>query len=77
MVILKRRGVPGTKGQGGVVVGISVSHHHCNSAWQRTERQRAYGDTGTIENDWATAGVRGCRDDGAGLGDGGCMGIQA
>jgi len=28
------------------VVGKSVSHHHSDSAWQRTELQQVYGDTG-------------------------------
>ena len=30
-VIQKRRGVLRTQGQGGVVAGKSVSHHHCHS----------------------------------------------
>ena len=40
------------------VAGKSVSHHYRHSAWQRTERQRVYRDTGMMETDWATAGVR-------------------
>jgi hypothetical protein len=51
--IWKRRGVRRTKGQGGVVAGKSVSHHHCHSAWQKTELQLVYGDTGMMETDWA------------------------
>ena len=47
-----------TRGQGGVVAGISVSHHHCPSAWRRTERRRVYGDSGMMDTDWAMAGVR-------------------
>jgi hypothetical protein len=35
------------------VVGISVSHYHCQSAWQRTELRRVYGDTGMMKTDWA------------------------
>jgi len=53
-VIQKRRGVLRTKGQGGVVAGNSVSHHHRHSAWQRTELRRVYGDRGMMEPDWAT-----------------------
>jgi len=53
-VIWKRRGVLRTMGQGGVVAGKSISHHHLHSAWQRTELQRVYGDTGMTELDWAT-----------------------
>jgi hypothetical protein len=52
--IRKRRGVLRTKGQGGVVAGKSVSHHHRHSGWQRTELRRVYGDTGMMETDWAT-----------------------
>jgi len=59
------------------VAGKSVSHHHHHhhyhrSAWQRTERRRAYGDTGIMETDWVTAGVRRYRDEGDRLGEGGC-----
>ena len=39
------------------VAGISVSHHHRHSAWQRTERWRVYGDTGMTEVDWATGSI--------------------
>jgi len=48
------RGVLCTKGQGAVVVGKSVSHHHCHSAWKGTELQQVNGDTGMMEVDWAT-----------------------
>jgi len=40
------------------MAGKFVSHHHRHSAWQRTELWRVYGDTGVMETDWATAGVR-------------------
>jgi hypothetical protein len=46
-----------TKGQGGVVAGKSVSHHHRHSAWQRTERWRVCGDTGMTEMSWATGSI--------------------
>jgi len=52
------------------VAGKSVSHHHRHSAWQRTERRRVYGDTGMMETDWATAGVRRYRGNGDGRSDG-------
>jgi hypothetical protein len=72
-VILKRRGVLCTNGQGGVVAGKSVSHHHHRcSAWQSTESGEEYGDTGVMETGWATAGERRYRDDGDALGKGGC-----
>jgi hypothetical protein len=57
-VIQIRRGVLRTKCQGGVVEGKSISHHHCYSAWQRTELRRVYGDTGMMETDWATGAYR-------------------
>jgi hypothetical protein len=60
----------------GGVAGKSVSHYHRHSAWQRTERRRVYGDIEMMETDWATAGERRYRDDGDGLGDGGCTEIQ-
>jgi len=76
-VILKRRGVLCTKGQGGVVAGNSVFHnHHCRSAWQRTKRRQAYRDTGMMETDWATAGKWRYRDYGDGLGEDWCTKIQ-
>jgi hypothetical protein len=53
-VIRKKRGVLRTKGQGEVVAGKSVSYNHSHSAWQRTELQRMYGDTGMMETDWVT-----------------------
>jgi len=37
------------------VVGKSVFHHHRHSAWQRTEPQRVYGDTGITEMGQAMA----------------------
>jgi len=52
--IRKRRGVLRKKGQGGVVAGTSVSHHHRHSACQRTELRRVYTDPGMMETDWAT-----------------------
>jgi hypothetical protein len=58
MVIRKRRGVFLTKGQGGVVPGKSMSHHHRHSAWQRTELWQEYGDTGMMETDRATGAYR-------------------
>jgi len=58
VVILKRRGVLRTKGPGEVVARKSVSHHYRHSAGRRTKRRRVYGDTGMMETDWATAGVR-------------------
>jgi hypothetical protein len=55
MVIRRRRDVLRRNGEGGVVKGKSVSHHHHRcSAWQWTELPRVYGDTGKMENDWAT-----------------------
>jgi hypothetical protein len=54
MVIWRGRGVLRTKGQGGVVAGKSVSHHHRQAAWQRTELPLVYGDTGMMETAWAT-----------------------
>jgi len=71
-VILKRRGVLRTKGQGGVVAGKSVSHHHRLSAWQKTERRQVYGDTGMMEMemDWAKAGLRRYGGNGNGRSDG-------
>jgi hypothetical protein len=39
--------------QGEVVAGKSISHHHCHSAWQTTEPQWVYADTGIIEMDLA------------------------
>jgi len=44
-----------------VVVGKSVSHHHCHSGWQRSEQCRVYRDTWMMGTDWATKGVRWCR----------------
>jgi hypothetical protein len=38
----------------GVVVGKSISHHHRHSAWQKTELQWVYGDTGMMVRDCAT-----------------------
>jgi len=60
--IQKRRGVLRTNAQGGVVAGKSVSHRQRNSAWQRTELRRVYGDTGMMGTDWATGayGDQGC-----------------
>ena len=55
-VIWKRRGVLHRKGQEGVVAGKSVSYHHHQSAWQRTELRRVYRDTGMMETDWVTEG---------------------
>ena len=37
-----------------VVAGNPFSHYHRNSAWQRAELRRVYGDTGMTEMDWAT-----------------------
>jgi len=42
-----------TQGQGRVVAGKSVSHHHNHSALQRTELRRVSGDTGMTEMDGA------------------------
>jgi len=71
-VILKRRAVLCTNGQGGVVAGKSVSHLHlCRSGWQRTELRGAYGDTVVMEMGWATASERSYRDNGDGPGKGG------
>jgi hypothetical protein len=39
------------------VAGKSVSHHHRDSAWQRTERWRVYGDTRMREVDWAMESI--------------------
>jgi hypothetical protein len=41
-------------GCNGGVAGKSVSHHHRQSAWQRTDLRRGYGDSGMMETDWAT-----------------------
>jgi len=38
----------------GIMAGKSISHHHCKSAWQRTELQRVYAGTGMTETDWET-----------------------
>jgi len=64
--------------QGGYhAAGESISHHlHRYSALQRTERCRANGDTGMMVTDWATAGVRSCRDDTDRLSNGRCMEIE-
>ena len=43
-----------TKGQGGVVAAKSVSHHHHQSTWQRTELRRVYGDERMMDMDCAT-----------------------
>ena len=43
----------GTKGQGGVVAGKSVSHHHRHSTSPRTELWRLYSDTGITEMGFA------------------------
>ena len=40
------------------MAGKSVSHHHRHSAWQRTELQPVYGDTGLTEIDCATGADR-------------------
>jgi len=37
-----------------IVVGKSVSHHHRNSASQKTELWWVYEGTGIMEMDWAT-----------------------
>lgn len=42
----------------GGVMGQSVSPHHYQPAWQRTELRWVYGDTGMMKTDWA-AGVYG------------------
>jgi len=52
------------------VTGKSVFHYHRNSGWQRTERRRVYGDTGMMETDWASPGVRRYRVSGDGRSDG-------
>jgi len=49
----KRRIGLRTKGEGGVVAGKSVSHHHPHSAWQRNEQWQVWADTGMMETDWA------------------------
>jgi hypothetical protein len=54
-VIYKRRGVLCTMGQRGVVAGKSISHHHCQCAWQMTELRRLYRDTRMMEMQWANA----------------------
>jgi len=40
------------------VAGKSVSHHHPQSTWQRTELRQVYGDTGVMETDWETGAYR-------------------
>ena len=35
------------------MAGASVFHHHCESAWERTELQGVYRNTGMMEVDWA------------------------
>jgi hypothetical protein len=57
-VIQKKCGVLRTKGQGGVVAGKSVSHHHRHSACLRTELRRVYGATGMTQVDCATGADR-------------------
>ena len=40
------------------MAGKSVSHHHCHSAWQRTELRWVYGDTVMTEMGCVTAAYR-------------------
>jgi hypothetical protein len=46
-----RRGLLGTKGQGGVVVGKSVSHNDSDSALQSTERCQVCADPELMETE--------------------------
>jgi len=39
-----------------LVVAISVSHHQCHPAGQRTQRWLVYGDTEIFDMEWVTGG---------------------